>query len=82
MGVIEAEALARKKDPGPLHKYNLNEDGLSKRIRSPFYVHMAKSQGRLPKNESTNTIKKDKTPGPTSYQTEKAIKKLAGYHPI
>jgi hypothetical protein len=43
MSYMEGEALARKKDPGPQHKYTLNYELQSNRPKTPFYVSMSKS---------------------------------------
>ena len=74
---MEGEALARKKEPGPQHKYTLNYELQSQRPKTPFYVSMSKSAGRG--DSTAKAIKKDKTPGPASYQTEKNMNKIAGY---
>lgn len=71
---IEGEALAKRKLPGPLHKYKNNF--LDKcRPKTPNYVKMSKSLGRIP--EKRYTIKSGKNIGPVSYQTEKAFKKFS-----
>jgi len=76
MSFMEGEALARKKDPGPQHKYTLNYELQSNRPRTPFYVSMSKSAGR----GGDRIIKKDKTPGPSTYQTEKSLTRVSSYH--
>ena len=73
---IEGEAQYRKKDPGPQHKYNLDQKILSKRPKTPFYVKMSKSCGRI--NEKAK--KPEKTPGPATYQTSKAYERTHMYH--
>ena len=75
MSYMEGEALAKKKDPGPQHKYTLNYELQSTRPKTPFYVSMSKSQGR-----GERTIKKDKAPGPSTYQTEKPLTRVSSYH--
>lgn len=74
MSYMEGEALARKKDPGPQHKYTLNYELQSNRPKTPFYVSMSKSAGR-----GDVKIKKDKTPGPSTYQTEKSMTRISSY---
>lgn len=43
MSYMDGEALAKKKEPGPQHKYTLNYELCSTRPKTPFYVSMSKS---------------------------------------
>lgn len=46
MTFMDGEALARKKEPGPQHSYNLKYELSSTRPKTPFYVSMSRSAGR------------------------------------
>lgn len=76
MSAITCESEAKKKDPGPQHKYNLQYGLL--RPSSKQMVRMEKAIGR-DSDAALKAPKKNKTPGPTSYDTEKGIKASAGF---
>ena len=75
VAAITCEAEAKKKDPGPQHKYILNYQLVEP--RRPFMVKIDKSIGR----DQANGVKakKSKTPGPCTYDTEKAIRASSAY---
>lgn len=75
MSVIEGEALANKKFPGPQHKYNYNFLKVC-RPKTPILVRMSKSTGRDIESKSL-TKSKSRNVGPASYNTEIAFRKFS-----
>ena len=89
MSSIDLESFAKKEIPGPLHKYQLNHKHVEPRV--PVKVNFNKAMGRdnhVIKNAqgpiapTVQRIKKDKTAGPGSYETEKAMLRISSMSKI
>lgn len=73
--MIDGEAQAKKKDPGPQHAYNLKFEAL--RPKTPHYVNMSTSKTK--RFETAKLTKSEKNIGPTTYNTEKAFRKTSSF---